>query len=210
MSSSQSSSFGKLFVVSAPSGAGKTSIIKKIIDDKNHVRMSISHTTRQPRAGEIDGVDYHFISNETFLKMSRNSDFLEEAKVFDNLYGTSKAEVQKTLTAGLDVILEIDWQGARLIKQSEFDVSSVFILPPSLEELNIRLQKRGDKKETVIRRMRDAINEMSHYHEYDYLIVNEDFSKACLQLTSIICAKKLHNSIQKIRLEKLLAELVPN
>ena len=115
MSSSQSSSFGKLFVVSAPSGAGKTSIIKKIIDDKNHVRMSISHTTRQPRAGEIDGVDYHFISNETFLKMSRNSDFLEEAKVFDNLYGTSKAEVQKTLTAGLDVILEIDWQGARLI-----------------------------------------------------------------------------------------------
>jgi guanylate kinase len=210
MSSSQSSSFGKLFVVSAPSGAGKTSIIKKIIDDKNQVRMSISHTTRQPRTGEIDGVDYHFISNETFLKMSRNSDFLEEAKVFDNLYGTSKTEVQKTLTAGLDVILEIDWQGARLIKQSEFDVSSVFILPPSLEELNIRLQKRGDKEETVIRRMRDAIDEMSHYHEYDYLIVNEDFSTACLQLTSIICAQKLHNSIQKTRLEKLLAELVPN
>ena len=210
MSSSQSSSFGKLFVVSAPSGAGKTSIIKKIIDDKNHVRMSISHTTRQPRAGEIDGVDYHFISNETFLKMSRNSDFLEEAKVFDNLYGTSKAEVQKTLTAGLDVILEIDWQGARLIKQSEFDVSSVFILPPSLEELNIRLQKRGDKKETVTRRMRDAINEMSHYHEYDYLIVNENFSKACQQLTAIICAETLRNSIQKRRLEKLLAELVPN
>ncbi len=210
MSSSESSSFGQLFVVSAPSGAGKTSIIKKISDDKNNVRMSISHTTRQPRAGEIDGVDYHFISNETFLKMSRNSDFLEEAKVFDNLYGTSKVEVKKTLAAGLDVILEIDWQGARLIKQSEFDVSSVFILPPSLEELNRRLQKRGDKKETVIRRMRDAINEMSHYHEYDYLIVNEDFSKACLQLTSIICAHKLRNSIQKIRLEKLLAELVPN
>jgi guanylate kinase len=210
MSSSQSTYFGKLFVVSAPSGAGKTSIIKKIIDDKNSVRMSISHTTRQPRAGEVDGVDYHFISDATFREMSRNSDFLEEAKVFDNLYGTSKVEVQKSLAAGLDVILEIDWQGARRIKQSGFDVSSVFILPPSLEELNIRLQKRGDEKETVMRRMRDAINEMSHYHEYDYLIVNENFSKACQQLTAIICAETLRNSIQKRRLEKLLAELVPN
>jgi guanylate kinase len=204
MSSSQSTYFGKLFVVSAPSGAGKTSIIK------NSVRMSISHTTRQPRAGEVDGVDYHFISDATFREMSRNSDFLEEAKVFDNLYGTSKVEVQKSLAAGLDVILEIDWQGARRIKQSGFDVSSVFILPPSLEELNIRLQKRGDEKETVMRRMRDAINEMSHYHEYDYLIVNENFSKACQQLTAIICAETLRNSIQKRRLEKLLAELVPN
>ena len=210
MSNSRNAQFGKLFVVSAPSGAGKTSIIKKVIDDTDCVRMSISHTTRAPRAGELDGIDYHFVTNKKFQEMSRRSEFLEEATVFDNLYGTSKVEIQKNLAAGLDIILEIDWQGAQQIKQTEFDVSSVFILPPSLEELNIRLKRRGDHKETVVRRMRDAINEMSHYHEYDYLIVNKNFSKACVQLTSIICAQKLSNSIQTQRLEKLLSELVPN
>jgi guanylate kinase len=210
MSNSQTSPLGKLFVVSAPSGAGKTSIIKKIIEDADSVRMSISHTTRAPRSGELNGIDYQFITDKKFQEMSRNSGFLEEATVFDNRYGTSKAEVEKSLEKGLDIILEIDWQGARRIRETGFDVSSVFILPPSLEELNIRLEKRGDDKDTVARRMRDAINEMSHYHEYDYLIVNENFSTACLQLTAIICAKKLSKSIQTHRLEKLLSELVPN
>jgi len=178
---------GTLFVFSAPSGAGKSSLAKALIDSEPSLATSVSHTTRAPRPGEENGVHYHFIDNTTFRQMVDNGEFLEHATVFDNSYGTSQQAVQSLLDQGKNVILDIDWQGARAIKQKLDNVKTVFILPPSREELEKRLQGRGqDSNETIARRMRDAVSEMRHYDEFDYVVVNDDFDLAQADLRAII------------------------
>lgn len=178
---------GTLFVFSAPSGAGKSSLARALIDSEPSLATSVSHTTRAPRPGEEDGVHYHFVDQETFRKMVANDEFLEHATVFDNSYGTSQQAVQSLLDQDKNVILDIDWQGARAIKQKMDNVKTVFILPPSREELEKRLQGRNqDSDETIARRMRDAVSEMQHYDEFDYLVVNDDFDLALADLRAIL------------------------
>ena len=161
-------SLGTLYIVSAPSGAGKTSLVKALLERLRGVEVSVSHTTRAPRPGERDSVDYHFIDKVAFESLVQAGEFLEYAQVFDNYYGTSKASVFERLDAGLDVILEIDWQGARQVARAAPQAVKVFILPPSRDALRERLTARGQDSDTVIeRRMRDAVIEMSHYQEYD-------------------------------------------
>ena len=178
---------GRLIIVSAPSGAGKTSLVKQITQNLDHLVVSISHTTRQKRPGEVDGVDYYFVSIDEFKAMLSQQAFLEHAKVFDNFYGTAKNRVEARLNDGKDVILEIDWQGAQQIREMLPDCITVFILPPSRTILEQRLRNRGqDCEETIRRRMTAAVSEMSHYDEYDYLIVNEQLEQAAEQLKTII------------------------
>ena len=178
---------GTLFVFSAPSGAGKSSLARALIDSEPSLATSVSHTTRAPRPGEEDGVHYHFVDQDTFHKMVENDEFLEHATVFDNSYGTSQQAVQSLLDQDKNVILDIDWQGARAIKQKMDNVKTVFILPPSQEELEKRLQGRNqDSDETIARRMRDAVSEMQHYDEFDYLVVNDDFDLALADLRAIL------------------------
>ena len=178
---------GTLFVFSAPSGAGKSSLARALIDSEPSLATSVSHTTRAPRPGEEDGVHYHFVDQETFRKMVANDEFLEHATVFDNSYGTSQQAVQSLLDQDKNVILDIDWQGARAIKQKMDNVKTVFILPPSREELEKRLQGRNqDSDEVIARRMRDAVSEMQHYDEFDYLVVNDDFDLALADLRAIL------------------------
>jgi guanylate kinase len=200
---------GTLYIISAPSGAGKTSLVKEIIPNVSDIMVSISTTTRVMREGEQDGVDYHFVDKETFLSMVEHGAFLEHAKVFDNYYGTSQQHVERELLKGKDVILEIDWQGARQVRRLIQDSQSIFILPPSAEELKNRLESRGQDDETIIqRRMQDAINEMSHYAEFDYLIVNDDFDQALQDLKCIIRSNRLSQLRQERSLEKLLINLL--
>jgi len=200
---------GTLYIISAPSGAGKTSLVKALVADSNDIKVSISHTTRAMRPGEQDGVDYHFIDKETFLSMVEHSAFLEHAKVFDNFYGTSQQHVERPLLSGKDVILEIDWQGARQARRLIQDSQLIFVLPPSAAALKDRLQKRGQDNEDVIdRRMLDAVNEMSHYAEFDYLVVNDDFDEALQELKCIIKSNRLRQLQQERNLEKLLIELL--
>lgn len=200
---------GTLYIVSAPSGAGKTSLVKALIDDTDNIMVSVSHTTRVMRDGEKEGVDYHFVKQEEFLSMVDGGDFLEHAKVFDNYYGTSQQHVEQQLLQGHDVILEIDWQGAQQVRKQFQDSLSIFILPPSSEALKDRLQNRGQDDESIInRRMSDAVNEMSHYAEFDYIIVNDDFDFALLELGSIFRANRLRQLQQERKLENLLIELL--
>ena len=174
---------GNLYIISAPSGAGKTSLVKEVISSLNSLSVSVSHTTRQKREGEIDGKDYFFISVEKFKMMQVDSAFLESAQVFDNFYGTAQKTVEDTLLQGNDVILEIDWQGAQQIRKLLPASISIFILPPSIETLRQRLEGRGkDDAEIIARRMRDAVTEMRHYPEFDYVVVNEDFGVALNEL----------------------------
>jgi len=180
-------STGTLFVFSAPSGAGKSSLAKALIDSESTLATSVSHTTRAPRPGEQNGVHYHFVSKDEFKAMVERGEFLEHATVFDNSYGTSQAAVQTLLDQNKNVILDIDWQGARAIRQKMPNVKTVFILPPSREELRRRLQDRGqDLEEVIERRMRDAVSEMRHYDEFDYVVVNDDFEAALTDLRAII------------------------
>ena len=198
-----------LYIVSAPSGAGKTSLVKQLIATVEDLTVSVSHTTRPKRDGEVDGVDYHFVSQETFKQMISEGAFLEHAQVFDNFYGTAQETVQQNLDNGLDVILEIDWQGAAQVRKMMPDCQSIFILPPSIEVLEQRLRHRGQDDEAVIaRRMRDAVNEMSHYAEFDYLVVNDDFETALDELRSIIVSNRLTLRQQQIKLEGLLKDLL--
>ncbi len=200
---------GTLYIISAPSGAGKTSLVKELVLSDPQVVVSVSHTTRDMRPGEQHGVDYYFIEKEAFLEMSSSSAFLEHAQVFDNYYGTSQQHVEQQLLKGLDVILEIDWQGARQVRKQFPDSQSIFILPPSLEALQERLQNRGQDDESVIkRRMRDAVNEMSHYAEFDYLIVNDVFETALDELRCIFVANRLRQLQQERKIETKLIELL--
>ena len=200
---------GTLYIISAPSGAGKTSLVRELVVTTQDVIVSVSHTTRAIRPGEVDGQDYHFVDQESFLSMAGHSAFLEHARVFDNYYGTSQQHVERLLLNGQDVILEIDWQGARQVRRLIEDSQSIFILPPSLEALRQRLEGRGQDDETIIkRRMQDAVNEMSHYAEFDYLVVNDDFDQALHELKSIIEANRLRQLRQERKLEHLLIELL--
>jgi len=200
---------GKLYIISAPSGAGKTSLIKKLLPQVDDLIVSISHTTRAQREGEQNGVDYFFTSVDTFKKEIEQGRFLEYAQVFDNFYGTAQSTVEAKLSAGIDVILEIDWQGAEQIRRLLPDTRTIFILPPSTEVLRERLQGRGQDSEAIInRRMQDAVTEMSHYAEYDYLVVNDDFDTALQELQAIILANRLDIKRQQLNLEQLLIGLL--
>lgn len=199
---------GHLFVISAPSGAGKTSLVRALVERAGDLRVSVSHTTRARRAGEEDGVAYHFIDEARFVAMVEAGEFLEHAQVFDHRYGTARSPVAARLAAGEDVILEIDWQGARSVRAALADTISIFILPPSVEALEQRLTGRGDKPEAVARRMRDAVSEMSHYGEYDYLVVNDDFERAAADLLAIVGAARLRRAVQAERHAAMLARLV--
>jgi guanylate kinase len=200
---------GKLYIISAPSGAGKTSLVKQLRAETSDLAVSVSHTTRAMRPGETDAVDYFFVAVEQFKTMIAEQAFLEHAQVFDNFYGTAQQTVETNLAQGLDVILEIDWQGAAQVKRMLPDCVSIFILPPSIEVLYQRLQNRGqDNEEIIARRMRDAVTEMSHYPEFDYLIVNDDFNLALNQLKSIIIANRLQQKRQQSLLAPLLNDLL--
>lgn len=200
---------GTLYIFSAPSGAGKTSLVKALLETAQNLVVSVSHTTRAMRPGEANGVHYHFIDVAEFQKMVETNQFLEHAQVFDNFYGTSQLAIEQQLASGLDVILEIDWQGARQVRHRIPGTVSVFILPPSRAELERRLSGRGtDSPEVVARRMRDAVSEMQHYDEYDYLVINDDFELALADLRSIISNERLRLSHQRQAHAALLAELL--
>ncbi len=200
---------GTLYIVSAPSGAGKTSLVAALLERLEDVVLSVSHTTRKPRPGEVDGEHYHFVSAERFLDMIEAGDLLEHAKVFDNFYGTSRAAVEAQMVGGHDVILEIDWQGARQVRAAIPEAQSIFILPPSRTELEHRLRGRGQDDESVIqRRLRDAESDSSHYHEYDYTVVNRDFDHAVQDLASIFRANRLRTPEQATRNHAMIASLL--
>lgn len=200
---------GTLIIVSAPSGAGKTSLLKALVDADPAVGVSVSHTTRPMRPGEQDGVDYHFVDETTFLQMSGEGGFLEHAQVFGNYYGTAEATVRDRLAQGQDVVLEIDWQGARQVRERIAGTLSIFILPPNPQALHDRLSARGqDSEEVIARRMGDAKNEMSHYAEFDYLIVNDDFDQALGELQAVLTASRLTQAAQAVRLEAKLSALL--
>ncbi|KUJ83943.1 guanylate kinase [Microbulbifer flavimaris] len=200
---------GTLYTVSAPSGAGKTSLVKALVDSDSQVTVSVSHTTRARRPGEEDGVNYHFVDREAFLAMLDRNAFLEHAQVFDNFYGTSRDWVEETLGSGRDVILEIDWQGAAQVRRILPDTVGIFILPPSQEALRERLTGRGQDDESVIeRRMGLAIDEMSHFVEADYLVINDDFQVALAELQSILVAQRQRLERQQQRHSQLLQALL--
>ncbi|GGI85848.1 guanylate kinase [Legionella impletisoli] len=200
---------GSLFIVAAPSGGGKTSLVKKLIDELNDIEVSISHTTRPQRPGETHGVDYFFIDQNTFNEMIREQEFVEHAHVFEHSYGTSKAQIHDRLQAGIDVVLDIDWQGAKQIKHIFKDAVGIFIVPPSLEALKQRLfDRKQDNQEVIAARMNKAKDELSHYHEFDYLIVNDQFKKAAEELKSIVIAHRLRLKRQSVQQRKLLSLLL--
>ena len=204
-----STSKGTLYTVSAPSGAGKTSLVKALIESTDDIRVSVSHTTRDIRPGEADGVNYHFVSHAEFEGMLAENAFLEHAPVFGNFYGTSQSWVEKTLASGQDVILEIDWQGAAQVRHLLPETVGVFILPPSKVALRQRLTGRGQDDSSVIdARMAEAESESSHYCETDYLIINDDFDTALQDFRAIIFAQRLQLGSQQIRHTDLLKDLL--
>lgn len=192
----------QLFVVSAPSGAGKTSLIQALVASVDGLRMSVSHTTRGQRPGERQGIDYFFVDVPAFEAMVARDAFLEHARVFGNLYGTSREEVDRALTAGEDLILEIDWQGARHVRALYPEAVTIFVLPPSVAELRRRLETRGeDRAEVIERRMQEAAAEMSHYPEYAFVVVNDVFERALEDLRSIVRASRLRTGVQRFAAE---------
>ena len=190
---------GSLFIVSAPSGAGKSSLVKAALADDERLTLSVSHTTRSPRAGEVDGREYHFVDRRTFEAMLERGEFLESAEVHGNRYGTSQKWIEKARAKGLDIMLEIDWQGAQQVRKAFPDAVSIFILPPPpmLSELERRLRGRGqDPEEAIQRRLRDAREEISHVAEFDYVIINKQFEEARQDLAAIVRAARLTLSSQ--------------
>lgn len=190
-----STASGHLFVVSAPSGAGKSSLIKALLEqyvtDSHPMQVSVSHTTRAPRPGETDGVHYHYVSEDEFKALIAQDGFFEWAEVFGKYYGTSKQAIANTLASGVDVFLDIDWQGARQVKEQLPDAHTIFILPPSVAELERRLSRRGqDSDEVIAGRMAQAVSEMSHVGEFDYVLVNDDFDKTLMAFHSIVQDKR--------------------
>ena len=200
-----------LFTISAPSGAGKTSLVRALLEKRaESVAVCVSHTTRPMRPGDVDGSDYHFVSREEFDRMIAAGEFLEYAQVFDNFYGTARASAEALLASGKHVILEIDWQGARQVRQKLPDTVGVFILPPSREALERRLRTRAtDNEETIARRMRDADREMSHYQDAEYLVVNDDFEQALFDLDAIIHCQGLTLERQKQKHGALVESIPP-
>lgn len=200
---------GNLFILSAPSGAGKSSLINALLKTHSDMKVSVSHTTRAPRPGEENGVHYHFVNVDEFKTLIDKNDFFEWAQVFDNYYGTSKQAIEQQLAAGIDVFLDIDWQGARQVRELVDDVTTIFILPPSKQELEKRLNNRGqDSAEIIAGRMAQAQSETSHYDEYDYVIVNDDFDTALAEIEMIVLAKRLSLKSQVLRQQSLLDNLL--
>jgi guanylate kinase len=208
---------GNLFIIAAPSGAGKSSLISALIEKHkathpnlpDAVQLSISHTTRAPRPGETHGVEYYFVSREEFEDMIENKDFYEHAEVFGNYYGTSKAAIADKLHLGIDVFLDIDWQGARQVKRQNPNAIGIFILPPSKDALLTRLINRGqDSHEVIEGRMAQAVSEMSHYNEFDYIILNDQFEQALQQMSAIVEAQRATIYNQQMRHEPILVELM--
>jgi len=205
-----------LFIIAAPSGCGKTSLVEALIKKTKNLCVSVSHTTRPPRPDEVNGINYYFVSINEFEEMIKNNAFVEHATVFDNHYGSSTKLIREKLDEGVDVILEIDWQGARQVKINMPNSISIFILPPSKEALLERLQQRAqDNDETINKRMSDAQNQMQHFNEFDYLVINEDFNSALNDLNLIICSPdkaserfRLSLSEQSKKYIKLLKKLI--
>jgi guanylate kinase len=205
---------GNLFILAAPSGAGKSSLIKALMEkyegnSTTPMQVSVSHTTRAPRPGEEDGVHYHFVSREQFEALIEQGVFFEYAEVFGNYYGTSRVTIEQTLHRGIDVFLDIDWQGARQVKKLMPDTCGIFILPPSLNVLEQRLNNRGqDSEEVIAGRMSQAVSEMSHFNEFDHVIVNDDFATALSELEAVVTAQRLRTVKQEMRHQPMLDELL--
>ena len=191
---------GRLFLVTAPSGAGKSSLVNALLKLEPTLKLSISHTTRQPRPGEVNGREYHFVSEHEFLAMRDRGEFLESALVHGNYYGTSRVWIEQRMAAGKDVLLEIDWQGARQVREKFADTVGVFILPPSIDDLEARLHKRGtDSEATITRRLMGAGAEIAHAPEFEYVIINDSFEVALSQLISVVTASRLNFRNQAAR-----------
>ena len=205
-----------LFIIAAPSGCGKTTLVDALLKKSEDLYLSVTHTTRKPRVGEIDGVNYHFISKTDFQQMVNNTEFVEHAEVFSNLYGSSREKIEENLNKNIDVILEIDWQGARQVKKNMPKAIGIFILPPSKESLLNRLKGRAqDDDDAINSRMSDAENQMKHYNEFDYLVINDLFEDALLNLKTIIHHTNENLNKSELTLEKqvlrhkyLLKELI--
>ena len=196
---------GNLFIVSAPSGAGKTSLVNGLLANNSEIDLSVSYTTRAPRPGEVEGVDYHFISREIFLAMAKHGDFLESAEVYGNLYGTSQSWIEAETKSGRDILLEIDWQGAAQVRQTFKSCISIFILPPSMQVLETRLRGRAqDSAEVIARRLAAAKEDVAHIAEFDYVIINDKLDEALQQLNAIIIAAGLRRDRQIARRQDLI------
>jgi guanylate kinase len=209
MSGAEARRRGSLFVIAAPSGAGKTSLVKAILARDPSLRVSVSHTTRKQRPTETPGRDYNFVTVDEFERLIGKNEFLEHAQVFDNFYGTGRAQVEALRDAGHDVILEIDWQGAQQVRKAQADCKSIFILPPSRVELETRLRNRNTDSDQVIeRRLQDAVADMSHYAEFDYVIVNDDFEAAVAQLLAILRGAGTEYGAKRPGLAPLLTDLL--
>ncbi len=199
---------GNLFIVSAPSGAGKTSLVNGLLASNGQIDVSVSYTTRPPRPGDVDGKDYHFVSRETFLTMATHGDFLESAEVYGNLYGTSQSWIVTETLAGRDILLEIDWQGAAQVRLKFPDCISIFILPPSLQALETRLKGRGqDSADVIAQRLHAAQEDIAHVAEFDYVIINDRLDEAMQQLNAIVIATGLRRDRQLARQQKLINQL---
>ena len=203
------STVAHLFVIAAPSGAGKTTLVKALVERHPELRFSISYTTRRKRRNETDGSDYLFVDDDTFEQLRAKGELLEYAEVFDNLYGTSRAQVEEHLAAGHSVILEIDWQGARQVRESMPDSVSIFILPPSVEELTRRLRdRRTDSARVIARRLRDAKSDMAHWDEFDHVIINDDLDDAVSELEAVLAGEGKGSSTDNVALRRAVARIV--
>lgn len=201
---------GKLFVISAPSGAGKTTLVKRVIATRPDLKFSISYTTRPARPGERDGVDYFFLDRDEFMRLRDAGAFLEYAEVFGHFYGTGKQQVSELCAAGKDVLLEIDWQGARQVMNNDPDCTSIFILPPSIETLEQRLRGRATDSEAVIaRRLGEAIDDISHWSEFDHIVINDDLEQAVTQLLAILSGDSPQTRTDRPELGKRISQLFP-
>ena len=201
---------GRLFVFAAPSGAGKTTLVHAVVTKhQERLRFSISYTTRRPRRNEADGVDYLFVSKERFMQLRDEGEMLEYAEVFDNFYATSRSQVEKHLEDGYDVILEIDWQGARQVRESMPECVSIFILPPSVEELERRLRdRRTDSAEVIDRRLRDSLSDMAHWDEFDYVIINDDLNRAVTDLEAVLAGNGEASATSSVALRRAVSHII--
>ena len=200
---------GNLFIITAPSGAGKTSLVRALLDGDDQIKLSVSHTTRQPRPGEEDGVHYHFVAEPKFVELLGHGDFLESAQVHGAYYGTSQSTVNAVLARGLDLILEIDWQGAQQVRKQYPEAISIFILPPSMEALEQRLKNRAqDSAEVIVRRLAAARDEMRHVAEFDYVTINDRFEHALEDLRAIVRSQRLRREKQMVRHQEVVQKLL--